>query len=370
MFDFRYSKHISFIRCKFANIGYTAIHASMVYNFNVQHCTFKDVGNMPLTVGYNGNIQHKYATRRVNIKRNTFEGCGVYTMYQPSCIHVKGIARISVHDNDVSMSSYAGIRAGWQNTFAPDYNNKRSVFSIKRNHIHHYGNGILNDFAGVYMSSNMLDCGIKQNMSVCHLHARVEENAIHHSRAFYYGAIGVYSDTAASSIKVTKNWIYKLSDCAVNFHCGQNNAAVNNMIYHTSAKRVFGLCNRSVGPHGRMPKQTMEFSKNVIYLNVTGAHLYGRGDKWNNDAPTVRRNNYYFKGFSQQQFDRFFSKTYRTWRDWNRVARMDRGSIIANPRFVNVNRDDYRLSKRSPARKMIWSVDLRNVVKRSGACFG
>jgi len=55
-------------------------------------------------------------------------------------------------------------------------------------------------------------------------------------------------------VAVRDNWFYKLSDTAINFHCGQNNVAVNNMIHHTTGKRVFGTCNKAVGPGG-IPRQ-------------------------------------------------------------------------------------------------------------------
>nr|XP_002119256.1 uncharacterized protein LOC100185447 [Ciona intestinalis] len=367
LFDFENCDGIHFERCEFANIGYTAIYTRMVKNMNILYSTFNDVGNIPVIVEYNNQPDNFYAPRNVYVKRNTFVGCGVYSMYQPSCIHVKGVAQIVVRENDISMSSYAGIRAGWQKTFTPDYNNGQTVFTIVRNHVHHYGNGILNDFAGVYMSSNMLDCGIRQNMSICHLHAVVADNAIHHSKAYNYGAIGVYSDTAASSVTVTRNWIYKLADCAVNFHCGQNNIAVNNMIYHISPKRVFGVCNPSVGDDPRMPRQIMDFTRNILYVNNTLAHLYGRGDKWYNDVPLVNRNDYYLKGFTTQEYNGFFSKTYRTFNDWRSSTGNDRGSIFADPKFVNMENDDYRLAADTPA-TFIRSIDLRNVVDNSGAC--
>ncbi|XP_078493619.1 uncharacterized protein LOC100183085 isoform X3 [Ciona intestinalis] len=367
LFDLENCDGIYFERCEFANIGYTAVYTSMVKNMNILYSTFNDVGNIPVIVEYNNKPDNFYAPRNVYVKRNTFVGCGVFSMYQPSCIHVKGVAQIFVRENDISMSSYAGIRAGWQKTFTPDYNDGKAVFSIVRNHVHHYGNGILSDFAGVYMSANMLDCGIRQNMTICHLHAVVAENAIHHSKAYNYGAIGVYSDTAASSVTVTRNWIYKLADCAVNFHCGQNNIAVNNMIYHISPKRVFGVCNPSVGGDGRMPRQIMDFTRNVLYVNNTHAHLYGRGDKWYNDVPLVNRNDYYLKDFTTQEYNGFFSKTYTTFNDWRSSTGNDRGSIFADPKFVDMENDDYRLAADTPA-TFIRSIDLRNVVDNSGAC--
>nr|XP_018672533.1 uncharacterized protein LOC100183085 [Ciona intestinalis] len=368
MLILEYCDGIRIESCEFSHAGYTGVFTNMVKNMNVTQSVFKDIGNLALTVEYNGEAKDRFAPRNIDIKRNTFKGCGVYAMLQPSCVHVKGVGNIMVQENDISITPYAGLRVGWQKTFTKDYNNGKKVFKIVRNHIHHYGNGILSDFAAIYMSSNMQDCGIIQNMSICHLHVLVSDNAIHHSRAYHYGAIGVFSDTAASSVTVTRNWIYKLADCAVNFHCGQNNIAVNNMIYHISPKRVFGVCNPSVGDDGRMPRQSMNFSRNVIYVNNSNARLYGRGDKWYDEIPVVQLNNYFFKGFSTKKFNGFFSKTIKSWSKWRNEAKRDAGSIIADPKFVNTDLDDYRLSNQSPARGMIESIDLRTVITNSGTC--
>lgn len=55
------------------------------------------------------------------------------------------------------------LQAGWQKVFTPDYVTPGDhVFYIAGNNIHNYGNAILNDFAGVYLSSNMHDCGLIQ----------------------------------------------------------------------------------------------------------------------------------------------------------------------------------------------------------------
>nr|XP_002119336.3 uncharacterized protein LOC100180729 [Ciona intestinalis] len=360
---------IQFKRCEFANIGYTGIFTNMVKNMGVTDCTFSDVGNIALTVEYNSDPTDEYAPRNIMVKQNTFVGCGVYSMYQPTCIHVKGVQNIVVSKNNVGMSSYAGIRVGWQKVFTKDYVTPgQYVFYVTENNVHHYGNGILNDFGGIYLSSNMQDCGIAQNMSICHIHALISNNTIHNSESYYYGAIGVYTDTAASSVSVTRNWIYKLADCAVNFHCGQNNIAVNNMIYHISPKRVFGVCNPSVGDDGRMPRQTMTFQHNVIYITNTAARLYGRGDFWVNSVPKVDWNNYYFKPSSYQQFTAFFSKTMAP-SEWVENAGNDGNSVVADPLFKDLLKDDYRLTETSPGFKQnIESVDLRYVLSDSGAC--
>lgn len=42
---------------------------------------------------------------------------------------------------------------------------------------------------------------------------------------------------------VFRNWLYKLMGASINFSCGLNNKAVNNMVSHDSSDYVLGTCN-------------------------------------------------------------------------------------------------------------------------------
>ncbi|XP_076823710.1 uncharacterized protein LOC143469779 [Clavelina lepadiformis] len=125
--------------------------------------------------------------------------------------------------------------------------------------------GILSDFGGIYLASNPRCSGPRVDLSECHLHARVSLNTVHRASAYHYGGMGIYGDTAVSSLRVEKNWLYDLDGAAINFHCGQNNLALNNMVYHTNGHHVFGTCNRIVGD-GVLLRQA-SFKSRIQYMS-------------------------------------------------------------------------------------------------------
>ncbi|CAK8674997.1 unnamed protein product [Clavelina lepadiformis] len=351
VFHVEHTRHFSVKRCLFSNIGYTGI---LIYkscnSIQILESQFSDVGYFAI----DSNVQ----TKNLLISKNTFEGCGVTNMFQPSCLHIRGAENVKISDNKINRSSYAGMRIGWQSTFTKDYVSEgRYVFDVVRNDVSNYGMGILSDFAGIYLASHPGCSGPKANLSNCHLHARVAFNTVHNASAYRYGGMGIYGDTAVSSLTVENNWLYDLDGAAVNFHCGQNNVALNNMIYHVKNGRVFGTCNAIVGK-GVLLKQDLTFKKNVIYVTHRNGRLWRPFDAWRFDAPDVDNNVYYFSSDDQRQRDEFFPKK-KSFGEWQSKSH-DLNSVIGDPEFMDTKNRDFRLKISSIARNIgIKSFDLR-----------
>merc|ERR1719427_2212780 len=99
---------------------------------------------------------------------------------------------------------------------------------------------VLNDFGGIYLSTNIADYKDKQDMSICNLHALITNNVVNSGKGYLYGGSGIYGDTSSSALTVQGNWLYNLSDAAVVFHCGKRNLAKNNVFKDIDSKRVIG----------------------------------------------------------------------------------------------------------------------------------
>ncbi|CAK8674858.1 uncharacterized protein LOC143469797 [Clavelina lepadiformis] len=348
-------------RCVFSNIGHTAITLDgTCVNHRIFANKFHDIGYYAVHTGYK--------TKSLLIRKNTFTSCGVSHMFQPSCVHVRGAANVKVVENKISFTPYAGIKVGWQPTFRSSYlRPNRFVFIIEKNDVSNYGMGILSDFGGIYLSSNPRCSGPRVDLSECHLHARVSLNTVHRASAYHYGGMGIYGDTAVSSLRVEKNWLYDLDGAAINFHCGQNNLALNNMIYHTNDHRIFGTCNRIVGG-GVLLRQSLSFKKNVIYVANSAARMWRSSDEWVFAVPQVNNNIYFFRMFHQHQVDEFFPK-HRSLQEWRNSTSNDLRSVISDPLFQDVADRDFRLRSKSVGSRIgIKSVDLRNIRHRSGIC--
>jgi len=255
LLQFLFCKNIKVYGCQFKRIGHNAISIDSSFNVEIKNNLFENIGYKGVVLEYNDKPFHKFATRNVAIKQNKFDMCGTINLLQPSCIHVRGVNNINVVSNRISRTTYAGIQVGWQKAFNKSFVENDYIFKIRRNHIFDYGKNILNDFGGIYVSTNQEDCGSTLDISMCHLHTLIEENVIHDGYGYHHGGKAIYTDTAASSITVRRNWLYGYSDAAVVFHCGLNNFAYFNVIVHSNKQRLFGMCNSIVGVNGTSPKQ-------------------------------------------------------------------------------------------------------------------
>ena len=63
----------------------------------------------------------------------------------------------------VILSLLPYFQVGWQKAFHTNYvASGEHVFNVHHNHVYNYGMEILNDFGGIYLSTNIADCKDKQ----------------------------------------------------------------------------------------------------------------------------------------------------------------------------------------------------------------
>lgn len=343
------STNIHIYGCTFEDMGHVGIYASETRNLLVEKNYFRRIGYIGVSVDYYNDPLRETATRNIFITRNTMTQCGMINMFQPACIHVRGARNIQILNNHIFNTAYSAIRAGWQEAFTRDYVDEgEHVFTIERNHLHDFGQGLLNDFGAIYLATNQKKCKDEQRAEVCHLHAIVKNNVIHDSRPYLYGGTGVHGDTAVSSWSIEDNWIYRVHDAAAIYHCGINNYFLNNVIYYTGqGNRVIGTCNNAMlGLNGAQPRMELTAIGNVFYIENSKITMWKKRDTWDNDPPFFENNLYYFPLNWSNQTSIFFPKGL-SFEEWQ-AAGQDRNSIIADPEFVNVSKDNYRLSGSSP----------------------
>ena len=92
-----------------------------------------------------------------------FDGCGIASFWQPSCVWMGGYDNFTVRNNDMSNNPFALLRirshtphgsAYWDDVVEPtreDY-----VFHVEFNHFYDYGLGILSDFGAVYIGEGVM----------------------------------------------------------------------------------------------------------------------------------------------------------------------------------------------------------------------
>ena len=134
----------------------------------------------------------------VLIQYTRMNNTGLVFLQQPSGMRVRsGVGgNVTVQHCDVGYVPYGGILVGWQPGGptppgvagpAPDQVN----ITVRYNHVHDFGLGLLSDFGGLYISS---DNNICYNVSDCYLPTLFDNNIVSHGRHYNYGSQGFYTD--------------------------------------------------------------------------------------------------------------------------------------------------------------------------------
>jgi len=222
-----------------------------------------------------------------------------------------------VSHNDISDFIYSGVSVGWVwgYTESPAKRNK-----IVFNHIHHLGWGLLSDMGGVYT------LGESEGTVV-------SNNVIHDIYSYGYGGWGLYTDEGSTGVVMENNLVYNCKSAGFHQHYGKDNIIRNN---------IFAFMLNAQLEATRVEKhQGFSFTNNIIYFN--GDNLTGKA--WDK-ANFLASNNIYW---NTKNIDLQFGK--ESFREWQQAGK-DKGSIIADPNFVNPLQYDFHFKNKSTVSKI------------------
>jgi len=237
----------------------------------------------------------------------------------------------TVSHNHVHHLNYSGISVGWTWGYRPS---KAACNTVEYNHVHHVGQGMLSDLAGIYT------LGISPGTAI-------RFNLIHDVQAYDHAGRGIYNDEGSSFILVENNIVYRTSQSAYHLNYGRENTIRNNVF-------ICGT-DENVTRSGQEEHLSFSFERNLVY--ITASRVFDGQWRWDKGHFRMDHNLYYREG--GQAFDFPGDRTFAQWQEW---SGQDRNSVIADPLFVDLAKDDFTVKPGSPAERIGFKpIDMTRV---------
>ncbi len=316
--------------CEFTRLGEHAVSLREGCASNVvRQCHMHDLGGggVYLSEGAPAKTNDWYLTAGNTVDNNFIHDGGL--VYRAACgVFLGGSASYNrITHNEICDLSWMGVHLGWSWTGrAPAYTHHNEV---GYNHIHHLGNGVLNDIGGIYT------LGVSPGTVLHH-------NLIHDVSRFErgregYGGWGIYLDAGSSEIRVENNVVYDTRDGGLHLHCyayPYGDVVTNNIFaFSQDAELIRNATMEADRLHAVV-------ERNIVYGSsprpVGGAN-WKAGSNFSCD-----RNCYWSTTTNAPDFG---GRTFAAWQAEGR----DRQGRVADPGFVNAAQRDFRLRPGSPA---------------------
>jgi hypothetical protein len=321
------ARHCSLERCRIAHVSSNAIHFSRGCDHDrLADSELVDLGTGGIKLGEPDRIGNvppgiknpfpddpKLETHDIEITGNDIrEGSRIY--HQGHGILVGQSYNNRIAHNHIHDFYQIGISVGWTWGYGKSLAHHNI---IEYNHIHQIGQGWSSDLAGIYTLGPQPGTVLRDNL-------------IHDVECAEYIGRGIYLDEGSSDIVVENNIIYNTTTGAFGMNYGKRNTIRNN---------VFAFGKRSqIEPHGNMQKAP-PVSSYVLEHNI---FLLKPGDivelpQWvgrPSDELVMRSNLFWQEGGGEIQFG--------AWK-------LDAASKVADPKFVDPAKGDFRLKQGSPA---------------------
>lgn len=272
-------------------------------------------GGIRLSGGVDGSPEAE-RTAENTITDNHVHDCG-QVWHSAVGILLQHAAGNTIAYNHVHHLYYTGISVGWIWGYKPSVSRDNV---IEYNHIHDIGQGVLSDMGAIYMLGPSPGTVVRNNH-------------IHDILASGYGGWGIYTDEGSSNIVIESNLVYRTKTGGFHQHYGKENIVRNN---------IFALTTENQIERSRMePHTSFTFERNIVYWK-TGQLL---GKNWKDDKFVMDYNVYWNATGAPVTFAGVPPE------EWHRRGH-DQHSIIADPLFMDPDKDDFRLKPASPAFKV------------------
>lgn len=320
------SENVALLNCRISHIAPHGVHFdSGSRRCRMAFCAVKDIGGSAVRVGEQlgaGDQRKGDSVEFISVEDNILQSGG---RNFPGAVGVWicKASNVAVRHNDIGDFLYSGISMGWTWGYADTEVHDND---ISYNHIHHIAQGVLSDAGGIYTLGKAP-------------RTTITGNRIHDVYSYDYtgrGGWGLYADEGSAEMLFESNLVYRTKTGCVHQHYGKNNVFRNNIF-------AYSMCNMI--QRSRMEDhRTFTFENNIVlWDNDTEAVHGGKKAPAKADDFVFARNVYWnTKGV----YDKAFLGG--SFAEWQRNGQ-DKGSVVADPLFVDPENGDFTLKPGSPA---------------------
>ncbi|MCL4202531.1 MAG: right-handed parallel beta-helix repeat-containing protein [Pirellulaceae bacterium] len=313
-------RHASIVDCEIAHTGAHGIWLASGCTDNlVQRCHLRDLGGGGVYLGGGWGIHDQFPAGSNTVDNNLIHD-GSHMFRGAHGVWIGRSSHNTVTHNEISNFDYTGISCGWSWGFQPSSANHNI---LDFNYIHHLGNGDgLGDMGAIYT------LGVSPGTTVRHNHIHDVYNYAHVS----HGS-GIYPDEGSTGILIENNVVYRVRNSPLFMHYGMECIVRNNVL--------------ALGDAGQLRRSREDVrchyiaERNIVYGGANTRMLDG---PWKNGDWQIGRNVYWSTGGEPT----FAGMDFTAWQEHGK----DQGSIVADPRFVDPERYDFRLQPDSPALRL------------------
>ena len=324
-------RHCAFEGCTVAHVSNYAMHLARGCQQNrIVGCEVFDLGAGGVRIGETTIRDNAAEQTHGNEVTDNHIYDGGKTFHQAIGVWVGQSYGNRIAHNHIHDFYYTGISVGWTWGYGRTLTRDNV---IEFNHVHDIGRGWLSDMGGIYTLGTQPGTVIRNNV-------------FHDITAVGYGGWGIYFDEGSSEIVAENNLVYRTTHGGFHQHYGKENVVRNNVF-------AFGR-DQQIQRTRKEPHRSFTFERNVVYWRE-GKLLAGNWDDFNF---TLDGNVYCQANGGEIRFGNFSLE------DW-RAKGIDKNSVIADPLFVNPEKNDFRLKPESPALKQGFvSFDVSRVGPR------
>jgi len=329
--------------CEFTRLGEHGVSLREGCASNVvRRCEFHDLGGggVYLSEGSPTDTRDAYLTAHNTVDNNFIHDGG--RIFRAACgVFMGGSAsHNAVTHNEICDLSWMGVHLGWSWTGRePAYTHHNDV---GYNHIHHIGNGVLNDIGGIYT------LGVSPG-TVLH-HNRIHDVTRFERGSEGYGGWGIYLDAGSSEIRVENNVVYDTRDGGLHLHNHSypyGDVVTNNVFAFAPDAELI----RNADMENEKGHVTVQ--RNIVYgpaVRALGGSNWKKGSNFSADG------NLYWS--TATNAPDFFGRTFAAWQ----AEGYDRHGRVVDPKFVNAAARDFSLRPDSPAPALGFApIDLSGV---------